>query len=65
MVVFEKDYSENENEDNMRGVKDWNLLISALEEPEDDKLFELFQKTPKFLEEQWNLIFKKKLERFN
>lgn len=33
MVVFEKDYSENENEDNMRGVKDWNLLMSALEEP--------------------------------
>ena len=39
MVVFEKDYSENE---------------------EDDKLFELFQKTPKFSKEQWDLIFKKK-----
>ena len=30
-----------------------------VEEPEDDKLFKLFQKTPKFSEEQWNLIFKK------
>ncbi len=33
MVVVDKEFSENENEDQLRGVQNYNLLFSAIEEP--------------------------------
>lgn len=33
MVVIDEEFSENEDEDSLRGIKDWDLLNSALELP--------------------------------
>lgn len=33
MVVIDEEFSENEDEDNLRGIQNYNLLLSALELP--------------------------------